>query len=155
MRHILLLVPAIAAALVLSGCKSHPINANLTDAELNAKLEASFHPGMPLPQIESELDKLNVSRKYRHLYPGDPAAGTQHRLLARVFGPGGFWVDSGVSTVNWVDINFNLSPGDQLTTMDTVRGGLRYVNGQPYAPLPYETLYPLENFPNPPPPPAR
>jgi len=147
-------IPPLAVALLLPACASYPLHATLSDAELRSRLDANFQPGTPLAEVESRLDELRASKKYRRLYPGEPGAGSQRRLLARLYRPGGPWIEEATQTIDWVDVNFNLDDHDTLTTFTTDRGGLRYVNGRPYAPLPYETLYPLNNWPSPPPPPA-
>lgn len=138
-----------AAVLLIGGCAPRLLSARVPEPELRSRLDTNFPMGLTRAQVESKLDDLDVSRKYRHWYQSDPP-----QLLVRLFETGGFWLEHEDDHVKWVDVVFAFRD-DSLAQIGTFPGGNRYFRGDPMGPLPYETLYPQGRFPIPPPPPAQ
>ncbi|MBC7834092.1 MAG: hypothetical protein H7Y88_03205 [Phycisphaerales bacterium] len=150
---------ALAAALVVSGmlaaCAEYPLHANMVDTEFNAVLDQNFRTGMTFTEVDAQLDQLRVSRDDRRLYETTPA-----QLLARVYQPGGRWLDDDDDMIRWVDTWFVFTGGTMepgaLTRWYTRRGAQRYFHGEPvYPPPASETAYPTRRYPFSPPPPAK
>ena len=153
-------IPRLLAALVLglvachmAACASPPrLHANMLDAELNQRLDASFTPGISIDAVHTRLDELNISRRDRLFYDDtDPP-----QLLARLFVPGGRFITQDDQTIEWVDAWFVFgNPDTTLSRWYTRRGSQRYFHGEPvFGPGPGETAYPTRRYPFDPPPPA-
>lgn len=141
---------ACLGVVLAAGCTSYPIHAMQTDAELAATLSESFWAGMPYDEVNATLTELRVSEKYRHTYAGSPP----REMLARVFRPGGFWLDRDIEHVRWVDLTFSFDEADTLAGLWTSRGGARYVDGWPITITPSPFLGDRQYYPAPPPPPV-
>lgn len=141
-----------APGLVLTGCASYPLHANLADTDLRQRLDADFAPGMTLDEVHGHLDGLRVSDRYRWLY--EPTRATPPQLLVRLFRPGGFWIRQDDELVEWVDAVFVLDDERRLERVVTERGGQRYFHGEPVFIPDRPTRYPTRRYPHAPPPPA-
>lgn len=106
---------------------------------------------MTYAQVNGELDALNISDRWRLRYK---ATETRPEvLLARLYPPGGFWVDGGDDTVEFVDVSFIFDPTQTLTGWKMFRDSVRYFNGGvAYGPT-RPTMAPIADYPAAPPPP--
>lgn len=122
-----LLFLLLLAALVPFGCaaKVPQLNSDLTDAQIQERLNANFHPGMTLDQVNNQLDALNVSDIDRRAYAGDPP-----QLLVRLFPVGGYWVTNPYQQTRYVDTWFIFKPQQQtLVAIDLVDRVMRVEGG--------------------------
>jgi len=104
--------------------------------------------------VDERLDTLRIGRDSRRWYPGEGGVEGHGQLLARVFEPGGTWLDSEDATIEWVDTWFVFGPS--LTRWYIERGNQRYFQGEPInTPPEGETAGPTRRYPFPPPAPAR
>lgn len=149
---------ALIASLLLAvacGCASKPMgerfDANVPAAQLRQNLAADFPVGMTEQQVRSKLDQVGVSDKYRMDYPKTDAR--PHVLLARLFQPGGFWIDDDDEYINWTDVSFVFSAQDTLDRIAVFEDGNRYLGGLPINPPKRPMAGRMERWPAPPPPP--
>ena len=130
---------------VLTGCASYPLHANLTDAEFNGRASEAFYEGMTREEVETRLDSLRLTKKWRIVREDPPG------ILQRVWEPGGFWVEGDFDIVEWVDMEFHFDREWTLERWATTRHSMRYDNGRPYT---WDSADgPPRNFPLPPLPP--
>lgn len=159
-------VALVAGVAVLPGCggQKQGLRPHMLDTEYNAALDQNFKTGMSGAEVEGRLDALGIAAKHRHWYTGVDYAGHGPQLLARVYEPGGMWIDQDDQTIEWVDTWFVFEPSTctdplregRLTRWYIHRGNQRYFEGEPvYAPPANETLGPTLRYPFPPPLPAR
>lgn len=148
-----ILMPAMWLGLaLLSGCaKPALLTSQMTDPEIRAQLADHFHEGMTYAEVNGELDALNISDRWRLRYK---ATETRPEvLLARLYPPGGFWVDGGDDTVEFVDVSFIFDPTQTLTGWKMLRDSVRYFNGGVAYGSTRPTMAPIADFPAAPPPP--
>jgi hypothetical protein len=130
----LLLLTTLALPLV-SGCTPPAtLTTRLSEQELSERLAGEFPPGSSLDQVQAGLDGDRVPRRLRRVYPGPPV-----QMLARLFPPGGFWVDSqrGWQETPYVDVWFLFGEGG-LERIDTERKVARIGFGE-YLDPPFHT----------------
>ncbi|HZW11164.1 MAG TPA: hypothetical protein VFF69_14780 [Phycisphaerales bacterium] len=139
-----------AGVLVGVGCQSYPLHGMLSDPALHSRLAENFSAGMSYDEINSRLTELRVSEDYRHTYGDAPP----REMLARLFPPGGFWVDRKSQHVRWIDLTFAFDENDALEGLWTFRGGARYIDGFPSFITPSPVLGRPRYYPAAPPPPV-
>lgn len=124
---------ACVAAGLCSGCAGgHPpaVSARNSDTEVRDIVAARIPVGSTPEQVESGLDALGVSGKYRMNYAATDAR--PRVLLARLFEPGGFWLHSDDDLVEWVDVSFVFTqPPEKLDRTIVFRDKLRYFQREP------------------------
>jgi hypothetical protein len=138
------------ATSLVGGCQSYPLHGLLNDAELHARLSEHFSRGMSYDDVNTTLTDLRVSTEYRYTYADEPP----REMLARLFGPGGFWVDRKSQHVKWVDLTFSFDESDSLAGLWSSRGGARYIDDFPSYITPAPVIGPLRYYPAAPPPPV-
>ena len=145
-------IPALIcfAAVLAVGCQSYPLHGLLTDAELQSRLSEHFSRGMSYDEVNSTLTDLRVSENYRHTYADSPPRD----MLARLYPPGGFWVDRKSQHVKWIDLTFAFDESDSLDALWSSRGGARYIDYFPSYITPSPVIGSLGYYPAPPPPPT-
>jgi hypothetical protein len=149
-------IGVLACALVVavgSGCSTPPaLTSSMNDDQVRATLAQDFSPGMSLPEVQSKLDDLHISQRYRTLYPR-----TESRpqvLLARLFPPGGFWLHTEDDLIKYVDVSFVFDAADRLERFPIYRDSVRYFHGEPvYGPT-RRPMVPIQPYPASPPLPA-
>lgn len=97
-------------ALLLCGCHAPALSALMNDAQYRSVLDANFPPGMTLPEVQAKLTQLNISDRYRFLYPATDSR--PEVLLVRTFDPGGPWPQNG--EIDWIDTSFVFGPDGKL-----------------------------------------
>lgn len=151
-------------AVVVSGCgQKQGLRPHMLDTEYEAALERNFKAGMKPAEVEQTLDSLGISGEHRRWYTGVGYAGVGDQLLARVFEPGGQWLDRDDATIEWVDTWFVFDGGEgqrsgraELMRWYTKRGNQRYFEGEPInVPTDVELEQPMRRWPFPPSLPAR
>jgi hypothetical protein len=126
-------LPGIAA--IAAGCTPPAtLTTRLSDQELSARLAEEFPAGSSVEAVHARLDEDRVPRRLRRGYAGPPV-----QMLARLFPPGGFWVDSqrGWQETPYVDVWF-LFGDSGLERIDTERRVVRIGFGE-YLDPPFHT----------------
>jgi hypothetical protein len=139
----------------IPGCAQIPLHANMTDTQIHERVDENFAPGMTREQVETKLDELKVSRKYRLWYDQAPAPP---QLLVRLFEAGGFWLNEEDQIVQWVDTVFVFArqePEPLYERVETFRRHQRYFQGEPVNIPDEPTLHWWGDYPMSPPPPAQ
>jgi len=139
-------------AVGLFGCASYPLHANLEDAELRTRLAANLPHGMSEDAVKSTLVSLRVPERVQMRYPA--TGGRPEVLLARLFPPGGFWVDDSLDTVEFVDVSFVFDPTLRLDRTVIYRDQVRYFQGDLVKGPTREPMTRPPRYPGMPPPPA-
>ena len=106
---------AVAVAALLGGCHAPALSALMTDSQYRQVLDANFAPGMTLDEVQAKLTQLNISDRYRFVYPA--TATRPEVLLVRTYDPGGPWPQggSGNGEIDWIDTSFVFGPDGRLT----------------------------------------
>lgn len=138
------------AASLAGGCESYPLHGSLSNTDLHARLTEHFFRGMSYDEVNAMLTGLRVSEKYRHTYGDTPS----REMLARLFGPGGFWLERESQNVRFTDLTFAFDEQDALEGLWTSRGGARYLHGDLISISPSPVIGFLRGYPAPPPPPV-
>ncbi len=139
------------AASTLCGCGSYPLHANMEDAELHQKLAEYFHPGMTVGSVKAELSTLRIHEGDTLLYPKSDAR--PEVLLARLFPPGGFWIDDVTDSIDFVDVSFVFGASGTLDRWVTYRDSVRYFQGEAVKGPSREPMTRVPRYPGKPPPP--
>ncbi len=134
----------------LGGCGSYPLHANLEDAELHTRLSEYFHEGMTIDAVKSELSTLRVHEGDTLLYP--KTESRPEVLLARLFPPGGFWIDV-TDSIDFVDVSFIFTPSHTLERWAMYRDSIRYFQGEAVKGPSREPMTRVPRYPGKPPPP--
>ena len=85
------------------------------------------------------------------LYP--PTAARPEVLLARLYPPGGFWLDV-VDWIDFVDVSFVFNGSHALERWVTYRDEIRYFQGDPVKGPSREPMARVPRYPGKPPPPS-
>ncbi len=132
MRHVTVLLAGVLLACILPGCgKPYYLHSNLSDAEIRSRLDANVTPGMTREQIETKLDELRVTSRYRKFYPARVDPPRDAVLLVRLWEPGGLWIDSDMEWHHWVDAMFIFDANGGMSRIETVRTEEEFFQGQP------------------------
>lgn len=144
--------PAVSCVAVaaLGGCASSPLHANMEDSQIRARLDEHFHAGMTVDAVKGELSALRVREGDTLLYPRTEAR--PEVLLARVFPPGGFWIDV-QDWIEFVDVSFVFGDGRTLERWVMYRDSVRYFEGEAVKGPTREPLTRVPRYPGKPPPP--
>jgi len=142
---------ATLGAVLVGGCGTYPLNANMEDSQINAVLAEHFHAGMPVESIKAELTTLRVNEGDTLLYPKTDTR--PQVLLARLWPPGGFWIDGTTDSVNFVDVSFVLTPSSTLERWALYDDSIRYLGGEAVKGPMREPMTRVPNYPGKPPPP--
>ncbi len=151
-RALIVACPVLAAVALLGGCGSYPLHANLDDAELHTRLDQYFHAGMTVDGVRGELSSLRVREGDTLLYP--KTSERPEVLLARLFPPGGFWIDATTESVEFVDVSFVFGDARTLERWVTFRDSIRYFEGEAVKGPSREPMTRVPNYPGKPPPPV-
>lgn len=118
-------------SLLLVGCSASTpaVNARMTDDEIRAALAAHVPAGASQAQVEAGLDQMNVSKKWRVHYAAKESRPPV--LLARLYEPGGPWIDHTDDDIEFVDVSFVFEPADRLSKTLLFRDRIRYFGGDP------------------------
>lgn len=144
------LLASVAAA--ACGCAPYPLHSNMTDDQIRIVLDENFKPGQSLAEVDGRLDDLRVSGRYRTMYPKTDSR--PEVLLARLYPPGGFWLDQEDQLLKFVDVSFVFDDNHSLVRFPIYRDGIRYFQGDPiYGPT-RTPRRPVPHYPANPPPPA-
>lgn len=104
------------------------------EPDLRRQVNANFHPGMTLPEVQSQLDTLHIPPARRRLYPGPP-----EQLLARLFPKGGFWVhEPEFEDIYYEDLWFVFDANHRLQRTDLERKRMR-IQAHQYLDPPFHT----------------
>src|SRR5262245_42019261 len=145
------LIAVLGFTAAVAGCAPYPLHANMTDAEIRARVQEHFHTGMTRASVNGTLTELRVSERYRLLYPAE--GEHPEVLLARLYQPGGAWVRDEDSVIEFVDLSFIFTKEDALSGVSMFRDGIRYFRGGRVNAPAREPLAPLRDWPSTPPPP--
>ena len=149
--NVLIVAGFVVFTALLQGCGgSYPLHANMEDAQISTVLGQHFRPGMTVDSVRSELSALRVHEGDTLLYPK-----TETRpevLLARLFPPGGFWIDV-TDSIEFVDVSFEFSGAGTLDRWVMFRDSIRYFHGEAVKGPSREPMTRVPPYPGKPPPP--
>jgi len=148
--NILTAIVLAIVATALGGCGSYPLHANLEDAELHKRLSEYFHEGMTIDAVKSELSTLRIHEGDTLLYP--KTESRPEVLLARLFPPGGFWIDV-MDSIEFVDVSFVFTSSRTLERWTVYRDSIRYFEGEAVKGPSREPMTRMPRYPGKPPPP--
>ncbi len=145
-----LIALAMCGGALLGGCGSYPLNANMEDAQINTVLGQHFHTGMTVSAVQAELSTLRVHEGDTLLYPSTPQR--PEVLLARLWPPGGFWMDP-TGIINFVDISFVFGSNNLLERWVLFDDRIRYMGSEAVLGPSREPMTRVPPYPGKPPPP--